>query len=74
MYILWKGTVSLEFLANRLKLYGNCVFPQNFHPRKLGKVAVLYAVDDAASLHLTTVKSDEYANPGKTFIYEGLLG
>ena len=63
MDILWKGAVSLEFLANRLKLYGNRFFPQNFHPRKLGQVVVLYAVDDAASLHLSTVKSDEYANP-----------
>ena len=44
--ILWKGIVSAEFRANRPKLYGNCVFPQNLYNRKLGKITVFYAVRD----------------------------
>ena len=42
--ILWKDTVSLEFRANRPKLYGNCDFQQNFHTGKLGENSVFYAV------------------------------
>ena len=42
--ILWKSTVSLEFRANRPKLYGNCVFPQNVHTKKLDEVTVFYVV------------------------------
>ena len=44
MEILWKGTVSAQFPANRPELCGNCGFPQNFHTRKLGKIAVFVAV------------------------------
>ena len=42
--ILWKCTVSPELWAIYLKSYGNCVFSQNFHTRKLGKVSVFYVV------------------------------
>ena len=42
--ILWKGTVSRQFRVNRPKLSRNCVFPQNFHTRNLGKITVFYAV------------------------------
>ena len=42
--ILRKGTVSKQFRANRLKLYGNCAFPQNFYAGKLGKITVFFAV------------------------------
>ena len=31
----------------RPKLCGNCVFPQNFHARKLGDIMVFLAVSDA---------------------------
>ena len=44
MKILWKGTVSAEFRAIRLKLCGNCAFPQNFHISKLGEITVFFAV------------------------------
>ena len=40
MEILQKGTVSAEFRANRPKHCGSCVFPQNFHTRKLGEIKV----------------------------------
>ena len=30
--------------AIRLKLCGNCAFPQNFHNRELGEISVFYAV------------------------------
>ena len=43
MEILWKGTVSTEFRANRPKLCGNCTFPQNFHTRKLVEITVFFA-------------------------------
>ena len=46
MKILWKDTVSSEFRANRLKLSGNCTFPQNFHTSKLGEITVFFAVTD----------------------------
>ena len=36
--VLRKGT------AIRLKLCGNCAFPQNLHTRKLGEIGVFYAV------------------------------
>lgn len=38
--ILWKDTVV------RLKLCGNYTFPQDFHTRKFGEIAVFYAVPD----------------------------
>ena len=44
MKILWKGTVSAEFRVIRLKLCGNCAFPQNFHISKLGEITVFFAV------------------------------
>ena len=36
-----KNTV---ILPNRPKLRGNCVFPQNFHAKKLEETAVFFAV------------------------------
>ena len=41
---LWKGTVSAEFRVNLPKLFGNCVFPQNFHTRTLSEITVCHAV------------------------------
>ena len=34
--------ISSNFLAIRPKLCRNCVFPQNFHTRKLGEITVIY--------------------------------
>ena len=44
--ILLNGAVSgvNECPAIRLKLCGNCAFPQNFHTGKLGEISVLYLV------------------------------
>ena len=42
--ILWKGTVSAEFPAIRLKLCRDCVFLQNFYTSKLGEITVFNAV------------------------------
>ena len=42
--ILWKCTVATEFWVTQTKLRGDCLFPQTFHTRKLGKVLVFYAV------------------------------
>ena len=42
--ILWKDTVSTELMTIVPKLYGNCVFQQNIHTRKLGEITVYYAV------------------------------
>ena len=42
--ILWKGTVSAEFRAIRLKLCGECAIPQNFHTTKLGEITAFYTV------------------------------
>ena len=42
--ILYKGRVSVEFLAMYLKLYRNCAFLLNFHTRKLREISVFYAV------------------------------
>ena len=53
MEILWKGTASSYFRANRLKLCGNGAFPQNFHGMKLGKITVFFAVDiEPLDVHL----------------------
>ena len=41
---LWKRTVSAEFWVIPSKLCGNCVFPQNFHTRKLSTISVFYAM------------------------------
>ena len=46
--VLWKDTVSAEFLANCSKLCGNCTLPQNFHTRKLDEITIFYQVDGAA--------------------------
>ena len=43
-FILWKGTVSAQFRENQSKLCGNCVFPQNLHPRSLGEITVFSTV------------------------------
>ena len=59
MEILWKDTFSVEFLANHLKLYGNCAFPKNVHTRKLGNVLVVYAVclSNNFGIHYDNIKS-----------------
>ena len=44
--ILRKGAVSAEFRVIHTKLCGNCDFPQNLHTRKLGKMAVFYAMSE----------------------------
>ena len=44
MEILWKGTVSAYFLANRPNLRENYAFPQKFHQIKLVEVTVFFAV------------------------------
>ena len=46
-FLVWKflgKAVSAEFWAVRAKLWGNCVFPQTFHTRKLGQISVYYAI------------------------------
>ena len=45
MEILCKGTVCVK--ANRPKLCGNCAYPQNFHTRKLGEIAVFYPMHES---------------------------
>ena len=62
MEILQKGTVSAEFRANCLKLCANCVFPQNFHTRKLGETAVFYAKKIEKSEH---TKVEHSKKPGR---------
>ena len=42
--ILYKGRVSIEFLAMYLKLYRNCAFLLNFHTRKLRDFGILRSV------------------------------
>ena len=39
-----KRIVSAEFRAIPPELYGNCVFPQNFHTRNLGQITEFHAV------------------------------
>ena len=34
----WNPVISPNFQMNGPKLCGNCVFPQNFHTRKLGEI------------------------------------
>ena len=53
MEILWKGTVSAEFRANRLKLCENCAFLQNFHIKKLGEITIFFAMSGSAFCFLT---------------------
>ena len=50
MEILYKGTVSAQFRVNCPKLCENCVFPQNFHTRKLAEITVFFAVIDNNNL------------------------
>ena len=33
-------------------IFENCVFPQNFHTRKLGEILVFYAVSSAETFHI----------------------
>ena len=47
--ILWKGTVSTKFRANRPKLYGSCAFPQTLYARKFAEITVFYAVKATAN-------------------------
>ena len=46
-FLVWKFCGNAQcsmFNGNRPKLFGNCVFPQSFHARKLGKYLVFYVV------------------------------
>ena len=45
--VFWKRTVSGNILVNRSKLCKNCVFPKNFHIRKLVQISVFYAMRDS---------------------------
>ena len=56
MEILWKDTVSAEFLANHPKLYGNGAFPQNFHTRKLGKGNLIFCCTDPTDPNFQQIK------------------
>ena len=38
--------VSAELVMNRLKVYGNCDIPQNFHTRKLRQISVFCTVEE----------------------------
>ena len=40
MEILLKGTVSAKFQTKRPKLWGNCIFQQNFNTRKFGETTI----------------------------------
>ena len=55
--ILWKHRVYAEFRSIRLKLCGNCAFPQNFHTKKLGKITVVYTVIKDVSFFWTVINS-----------------
>ena len=50
MEIICKSTVSAEFQAIRLKLFGNCASPQNFHTRKLGEITLFFVVNSSKLL------------------------
>ena len=46
-FLVWKfcGKAQFsQFWASRLKLCGNCAFPQNFQTRKSGEIMVFFAV------------------------------
>ena len=43
-FLVWIFCGKAQFRANRLKLCGNCAFPQNFHTRKLDEELVFFAV------------------------------
>ena len=47
-----KSTVSGELQVNHPKLSGNCVLPQKFHSRKLGKISVFYALSRDTLMHI----------------------
>ena len=53
MVILWKGTVSAEFRANRPKTQRKLCFPQNFHTRKLGEITVFNTVFNSDVILIT---------------------
>ena len=42
--ILRKSAVSAQFRVIRLKLCGNCAFPENLHTRKSGEIMLFFAV------------------------------
>ena len=47
------GTLQREkprFRMNRPKLFGNCAFPQNVYTRKLGKIAIFFAMKRSIAL------------------------
>ena len=44
-FLMWIFCEKAQFLQNRPKLCNTCVFPHNFHIRKLGEILVLYTVD-----------------------------
>ena len=50
-FLVWKFCGKARFPHRfgrfRPKLCGNCVFPQNFHTRKLGEITVFFAVIEA---------------------------
>ena len=48
-------TVSAYFRANRLKLCGNCAFPQNFNTRKSGEITRFFAVDVSGKELITEI-------------------
>ena len=53
--MFWKGAVSVELLANRPKIYGNCAFPQTFHTRKLGEFIVFMQCMPEYGFYLTSI-------------------
>ena len=55
MEILWKGTDSPQFQANRPKLCGDCAFKQNFHTRKLDEITLFFAVTDRLNRNLHVI-------------------
>ena len=58
-----------EFRVDRLKICGNCAFPQNFHTRKLGEISVFYAVqkldevDSFDTVYAFALRSGGIMNP-----------
>ena len=54
---MWKfcGKAQFPHIFGR----GNCAFPQNFHPRKLGEIMIFYAVSEAISGNLKPFTNDE---------------
>ena len=50
-FLVWKfyGKAQFPHSFGR-KLCRNCVFPQNFHAKKLGEITVFFAVLDAEAV------------------------